>query len=34
VATLLILLAVALLLTIQWLQQRSERQKATVAVPA
>jgi putative spermidine/putrescine transport system permease protein len=34
VATLLILLAVALLLTIQWLQRRAERQKAAIAVPA
>ena len=34
VATLLILLAVALLLTIQWLQRRAERQKAAIAIPA
>jgi putative spermidine/putrescine transport system permease protein len=35
VATLLILFAVALLVTIQWLQRRSERQRAaTFALPA
>ena len=34
VATLLILLAVALLVTIQWLQERSARQKAAVTIPA